>query len=1046
MHKLLARQVKRILDVDPAGLDSVQDELRQLADSGTLSANAAQLLNGLSGLFQRVGEAYQQNDRDLELKTRSLELSSVELTSTNTRLREELAGRTRAIESLRATARELIATIDPAQTLALDESLESLSLLMRDLVRQNEEGQKDLHEALADLAYQKFALDQHAIVSITNLAGDITYANDKLCEISGYSRQELMGQNHRMSNSGTHAPAFFTNLWATITAGQVWHGEICDRAKDGHFYWVDATIVPLRDEAGKPSMFIAIRTDISERRRMEVNIKAAEARLSRITNTVPGVVFQLQMGGGSYRFTFVSDRVREVRGLSPAALLADSALATSQLVEEDRVRVVKGARAAAEQRIDWHDDYRIRMPDGALRWIRSEMIPEPDFSPDGATVFTGIWQDVTLLKEADSRLREVTESIPVTVFQYAVDSHGVIQVPFISHAIYEMCGLSPESVIADSEAFVRQVHPEEREPFAQFMIDAISGNKSWAMDFRMVHQRSKATVWVHGEAQPSQLPQGDVVWNGYLADITESKLTSEELQKAKDAAEAASRAKSDFLANMSHEIRTPMNGVIGMTDLLLDTTLDPDQREYVGIVKSSSEALLRIINDILDFSKIEAGKLLIERIPYPLDKVVADTLKTLALRAHEKGLRLVCEIAEDVPLAVLGDPGRLRQILVNMVGNAIKFTDSGEVSVRIERAGGSIDGSLLHVSVSDTGIGIPEDRLDAVFDAFSQEDSSITRRFGGTGLGLTICARLVEGMGGRIWVESKVAKGSVFHFTTRIEVDRRAREAAESAAGITRDLFDRNQISLDVLLVEDDPVNQKLAVTLLERWGHQVDVAGNGLIALERMAQKNYDVVLMDMMMPVMDGLEAAQRIRALETIHRTPIIAMTANAHASDRERCLAAGMDDYISKPIKPIVLQEMLQTVASTSVHGELSQPSLMMDIAIESSPSDDFDYVAGLATVDQEILHIVMQPFLDQWPLDIEKMHMATYNRELATVLHTAHALKGTLAMFGAQPASDLAASIERCALRSDAAGVEQLLAPLTEEVGHLLDAIANGNVL
>ena len=251
MHKLLARQVKRILDVDPAGLDAVQDELRQLADSGTLSANAAQLLNGLPGLFQRVGEAYQQNDRDLELKTRSLELSSVELTSTNTRLREELAGRTRAIESLRATARELIATIDPAQTLALDESLESLSLLMRDLVRQNEEGQKDLHEALADLAYQKFALDQHAIVSITNLAGDITYANDKLCEISGYSRQELMGQNHRMINSGTHAPAFFANLWATITAGQVWHGEICNRAKDGHLYWVDATIVPPARRSGQ---------------------------------------------------------------------------------------------------------------------------------------------------------------------------------------------------------------------------------------------------------------------------------------------------------------------------------------------------------------------------------------------------------------------------------------------------------------------------------------------------------------------------------------------------------------------------------------------------------------------------------------------------------------------------------------------------------------------------------------------------------------------------------------------------------------------------
>jgi PAS domain S-box-containing protein len=317
MHKLLARQIKRVLDVDPAELIALQSELARLAASGAVSPQASRLLNGLPGFLQRVDEAYQQSDRDLELKTRSLELSSVELTEKNARLREDLASRTRAIDSLRASARDLMASIDTDQTLAADDNLETLSTLMRDLVRQHEESQRDLQAALTDLAYQKFALDQHAIVSTTNLNGDIIYANDKLCEISGYTRSELLNNNHRIINSGVHPREFFTNLWEMITAGMVWHGEICNRNKSGGLYWVDATIVPLADESGKPTMFIAIRTDITQRKRMEGSVKAAEARLRHITNTVPGVVFQWHVAPDHYHFTFVSERVREVLGFTP---------------------------------------------------------------------------------------------------------------------------------------------------------------------------------------------------------------------------------------------------------------------------------------------------------------------------------------------------------------------------------------------------------------------------------------------------------------------------------------------------------------------------------------------------------------------------------------------------------------------------------------------------------------------------------------------------------------------------------------------------------
>jgi two-component system sensor histidine kinase/response regulator len=1052
MHKLLAHQIKRVLDVDPAELPALQEEISRLAGSAGVSADAVRLLQGLPVFLQQVDEAYQQNDRDLELKTRSLELSSVELSDKNARLREELASGTRAIDSLRASARDLMASIDTDQTLAADDNLETLSALMRDLVQQHEESQRDLHAALTDLAYQKFALDQHAIVSTTNLAGDIIYANDKFCEISGYSRAELLNQNHRIINSGVQGPEFFMGMWEMITAGMVWHGEICNRNKSGGLYWVDATIVPLSDESGKPTMFIAIRTDITQRKRMEASMKAAEARLRHITNTVPGVVFQWHVGPSHYNFTFVSERVREVLGFTPEELKADSSLSTRQILDDDRSRVVAGVMDAARRRLTWRGEYRIRLSDGSLRWIRAEIDPEPDLAPDGATVFTGIWQDVTALKEADARLREVTENIPVAVFQYFVEASGKFKITFMSDSIESICGVRAEAILESTGLLPERIHPDDRALFVASLGVADARAQPQSIDFRMVHLQTGAVVWVHGEAHPRQLSHGGWVWNGYFTDITKSKQVAAELQKAKDDAEAASRAKSDFLANMSHEIRTPMNGVIGMTDLLLDTSLDAEQREYLGIVKSSADALLRVINDILDFSKIEAGKLLIEHIPFNLGQSVTDTLKAVALRANQKGLELVFDMGSDVPVAVVGDPGRLRQILVNIIGNAIKFTERGEIVLRIARVAQDGEGINLHISVSDSGIGIPPGKLGAIFDAFSQEDSSTTRKYGGTGLGLTICSRLVSAMGGCIWVESEVGKGSVFHFTLRLEPDRAAVvpvlpvvpfEGEGGEALITGHSIREGQVLMNVLLVEDHAINQKLAMTLLERWGHHVEVAGNGQIALDMVARQQFDVILMDMQMPVMDGLEATRRIRATESRRRTPIIAMTANAMDTDRDSCLAAGMDDYLSKPIKALELQQMLQHFSSAHLQLSLTRPAPLSALA---SPAVVFDYADAMTRVDQEVLHIIAQAFVDQWPDDRKKMRDGLECGDLKPVLHTSHALKGTLSMFGAKPASELAYQIEQCATRLDTAGVAQRLAPLEAELERLIAVIPLQGIL
>lgn len=641
----------------------------------------------------------------------------------------------------------------------------------------------------------------------------------------------------------------------------------------------------------------------------------------------------------------------------------------------------------------------------------------------------GVFRDITLRKKSEELMRIKDTAIASSINAIVMcDLDG--KLTYVNNAFLKLWGFdTSEEIIGKSLIDFWQVDENAREIMETLRLEGV-----WTGE--LVAKRKDSSMFIAQIAANVVTNEGDrpITIMASFIDVSERKQAEEAMQNARDAAEAANRSKSEFLANISHEIRTPMNGIIGITELVLDSELSKQQTDYLTMVKKSSDDLLKIVNKVLDFSKIEAGKFDLEEIEFNLSDVVENTISMYRNQAELKALKLTYNIQPDVNTELKGDPVGFRQIIENVLDNAVKFTNEGRITlsiyqdrmlpkhldkIQLNRPGhselNSEDTVYLHMTISDTGIGIPEDKQQMIFDSFSQADGSSTRQYGGTGLGLAISKKIALMMGGDIWVESTVGKGSSFHIVVCFQSQNTAQVDAKSIADRAMAQNEREKSSgeLSILLAEDDIVNQKVAVGLLEQSGHQITVVDNGKSVLSKLLTDKFDLILMDISMPQMSGIEATENIRNAETDFKDiPIIAMTAHAMKGDRERCLSCGMNDYITKPINKNDLMDILERFSNANSTDHIVHDTKASYLSVtQSSPVLDKKQAIKRLGNDEELYQRICKAFLTNTSTIVEKIKNAIESGDFVTAERHAHSLKSAAANIGAESMREFACDIE-----------------------------------
>jgi PAS domain S-box-containing protein len=972
----------------------------------------------------------------------------------------------------------------------------------------------------------QYATDSSSIVSITDEKGKIIHVNEAFCSISGFTEEELIGQDHRLINSGHHPSSFFKEMWECLQSGKPWKGDVCNRTKDGDFYWVATNITPIWDKSGSNFQYISIRSDISERKRYEFKMLEEKNTLNFVLESSKAAMFQLNIESG---YLDCGSTFLGILGLSSYDIKNNFENFLSYIHQDDIKKFRVKLKAHFNDHLQsFNSLFNFVRPDGQVLHLlcRGKVIRKN--SEGKSSIFVGTITDFSEQLALEDLLKRTQEVAQVGSWEYNVKKDKL----FWSDLVYQIHGYSPSAFIPTIESGINFYAPEHKELIAAEVEKALMTGGSWDLELKIIHA-SGSEVWVRAVGQCEILngepvrvfgtfqdieqrkqieialseskqqldlalesagiglwqyypARDELIWDEFMHqlfdvnledfkgdfscwqncllpedliatseifaccierqeplynasfrirtkegglryiqarakieydqegiptrllglnwDISKEKEFQSYLIEARDKAQEATKAKSVFLASMSHEIRTPMNGVLGMLELLSETQLNEEQRDLVSTIKNCSDDLLDIVNDVLDFSKIEAGKLEIEDRAFSLKELLKQLEMIFEIAAKKKGIEINFAFDSDLPEFIVSDMVRLKQVLTNLLANALKFTSKGSVSliVEVNQDLKTSNRCQLDFRVKDTGIGVPASKLGKLFESFSQVDDSTTRRFGGSGLGLAISKSLVEKMGGVIKVESIENKGSTFSFSilAGIEESANLKPIAEVQSDYRRDI--------KVLVAEDNLTNQKLVIRFFDKIGVKLDLASDGLEVMELVKTNKYDLIFMDVQMPNMDGITATKLLCEKYGSDIPKIIAMTANVFKEDQQRCFDAGMIDFLGKPVSKKNIKNILGKYFPLEGSAPIitNNEDMMSDALIDEKQilfefKEDFDIFCELVD-DYKAGYIKMLKEIDD----------AIVKKDFQTLRVVAHTLKGVSSNFYSKPLTEAAFKLEK----------------------------------